>query len=46
MMGALGMIKKGADKYIYKIPGSPSIYEILKIALCGTAHLLNTVLSI
>ena len=28
----LGMIKKGADKHIYKIPGNPCIQEIKKIA--------------
>ena len=31
------MIKKGTDKNIYKIPGSPSIYEIQKYTICETA---------
>ena len=34
----LDMIKKGIDKYIDKIPGSYSLHEIQKIALCGTVH--------
>ena len=42
---ALGMIKKGRDKkHINKIPDSSSWYEIQKIALCRTAHLLRKVL--
>ena len=28
ILGALGMIKKETDKHIYKIPGSPNLYEI------------------
>ena len=44
IVGALGVIKKkGTDKNI-RISGSPSQYEIQKIALCGTAHLLKRVL--
>ena len=42
---AIGVIKKDTDKHINKIPGSPSLYEIQKIALCETAHLLRRVLS-
>ena len=30
IVGALGMIKKGTDKHINKILGSPSLYEIEK----------------
>uniref|UniRef100_A0A0L8GE41 Uncharacterized protein n=1 Tax=Octopus bimaculoides TaxID=37653 RepID=A0A0L8GE41_OCTBM len=36
--GALGMIAKGADCYLARIPGNPKIAEILKIVLMGTAH--------
>ena len=36
--------KKGTDKHINKIPDSLSLYEMPKIALCGTAHLLRSVL--
>ena len=39
VVGAPGMIQKGADKRIKKIPGSSSLYEIQKIALCRTALL-------
>ena len=39
--GALVIIKKRADELGNKIPVSPSSYEIQKIALCGTAHLLR-----
>ena len=35
--GALGIIIKGTDKHINKIPSSPSQYEIQKIALCKNA---------
>ena len=45
IVGALGMIKKGADKYINKIPGSPGLYEIKRSALCGLARLFRIVLS-
>ena len=44
-MGALGMVKKGTDKHINKIPGNPQLYETQKIALCGTANFFRTVLS-
>ena len=40
IVGAPGMMKKGTDKHIKKIPGSPSFYEIQKIALCGTVILI------
>ena len=44
IVGALGMIKKRTSKHINKIFGCPSLYEIQKLALCGTAHLLSRVL--
>ena len=44
-VGALGMIQKGKDKHINKIPGNPTQYEINKFALGGTAHLLKRALS-
>ena len=40
----LGMIKKGSDKHINKIPDSSSLYEIQKLALCGTPHFFRRVL--
>ena len=45
VVGALGMIKKGTDKRVNKLLGSPSRYEIQKITLCGAAHLFREVLS-
>ncbi len=46
IIGALGMIKKHADKHITKIPGLTDMHNIQKIALLGTAHILRRVLSI
>ena len=45
IVGALGMIKKGTEKHLAKIPGSPPSHEIQKIVLTGTAHLLRRALS-
>ena len=39
IVGALGMIKKGTNKQINKLAGSPSLNEI-RISLCRTAHQL------
>lgn len=47
VIGALGLVKKGLEKFIECIPGS--IYNInlvQKIALRGTAHILRRILSI
>ena len=38
MIGALHMIKKGTNKHINQIPGSPSLYEIKKLLF--TEHLI------
>ena len=46
IVGAQGIIKKRTDKHINKIPDSPSPYEMPKIALCGTAHLLRRIVAI
>jgi hypothetical protein len=46
VIGALGLVKKGMEKYTDKIPGNINIHEIHKIALLGTAHILRRVLSI
>jgi len=45
VIGALGIIKKGTDDFIKKIPGGITIEELQKIALLGTAHILRKVLS-
>ena len=36
----LGMIKKGTDKHINKIPDRSSLYKMQIIAICGTAYLI------
>ena len=46
VIGALGLVKKGLEKFTNKIPGNIQINEIQKIALLGTAHILRRVLSI
>ena len=46
VIGALGLVKKGLEKFTNKIPGNINIDEIQKIALLGTAHILRRVLSI
>ena len=44
--GALGVIKKGIDKQLSKIPGNINVTELQKIALLGSANILRKVLSI
>ena len=45
IVGALGMIKKGCQKHLDKIPGEPCLKEIQKIVLTSTAHILRKTLS-
>ena len=45
IVGALGMIKKGTQKYVNEIPGN-SLAEIQKIVLNSTAHILRRTLSL
>ena len=45
VIGAFGMIKKGTEKRLEKIPGSPNLNEMQKITLTGTAHILRKTLS-
>jgi len=42
----LGLIKKGMEGYIQKIPGDTKIQELQKITLLGTSHILRKALSI
>ena len=42
---ALGVVKKGIEKQIDKIPGNVNVTELQKIALLGSAHILRKVLS-
>ena len=46
IIGALGLVKKGTENYIGKIPGNIRITELQKIVLLGTAHILRRTLSI
>ena len=40
IVGALGMIKKGTQKYVNEIPGNLSLAEIKRV-LNSTAHILR-----
>ncbi|XP_067053528.1 uncharacterized protein [Acropora muricata] len=46
VIGALGLIKKGLEKYTKQIPGNIKISELQKIALLGTSRILRKTLSI
>ena len=46
VIGALGLIKKGLEKYTKQIPGNIKIGELQKIALLGTSRILRKTLSI
>ena len=46
VLGDLGLVKKGMQKYINNIPGNISIQEAQKCVLLGTAHVLRRILSI
>ena len=45
VIGTLGMIKKGTEKHLEKIPRSLSLDEMRKIALTVTDHILRKTLS-
>ena len=44
VIGALGVIKKGLEKYVDKIPGTVSIDELQKTTLLGSARIFRKVL--
>jgi len=46
IIGAFGLVKKGTENYIGKIPGNIRITELQKTVLLGTAHILSRTLSI
>ena len=46
VVGALGIIKRGTEKQLRKIPANNNLKKIQKTALLGTAHNLRKVLSI
>ena len=45
IIGALGLIKKGLDNFINRIPGNIKVIELQKIVLLDTAHILRRTLS-
>ena len=46
IVGALGVIKKGTERHLTKLPGDIKIRDIQKTALLGSAHILRKTLSI
>ena len=46
IIGALGLMKRGMEKYSDRIPGNIDLNTVQKIALLGTAHILRKILSI
>ena len=46
VIGALHILVKTAPNYISQIPGVPSLTELQKITLMGTADILRKVLSL
>ena len=46
VVGVLGLIKMGLEKYTKEIPGNIKISELQKIALLGTSCILRKTLSI
>ena len=46
MVETFDILKTERDKHIKNTAGNPSLYEMQKLALCGTAHLLKRILLI
>ena len=46
VIGAFGLVKKGIENFIGKIPGNIRVTELQKTVLLGTAHILRKTLSI
>ena len=45
VIGTLGLIRKGMDQNLGKIPGTININELQKIILLGKVHILRKFLS-
>ena len=45
VIGVLCMVANTAPNYVLQIPGAPSLTELQKVTLMGTAHILRKVLS-
>ena len=41
VVGALGVVKKGSEKFMREIPRDINIWKIEKTALMGMAHILS-----
>ena len=46
VIGALGVVKRGMDAFVQRIPGCVRMNELQKTTLLGTAHIIRKVLSI
>ena len=46
VIGTLGVVRKGIEKYIHKIRGKINVTELQKIALLGSSHILRRIISI
>ena len=46
VVGALGLIKKGTNAFIEKVPEFLSLQEVQKIVLSSTVHVLRRALSL
>ena len=44
VIGTLGMIKKGTEKHLEQIPGSPNLAEMQNTALTDSIHVLRKIL--
>ena len=41
IIGATGIVEKGIQSYLQKIPGKHNFYNLQRSAILGTAHILN-----
>ena len=46
IIGATGIVEKGIQSYLQKIPGKHNLYNLQRSAMLGTAHILRKLLSI
>ena len=46
IIGVTGIVEKGIQNYLQKIPGKHNLYNLQRSAILGTAHILRKVLSI
>ena len=46
IIGATGIVEKNMKKYVGRIPGHQNIYNLQRLAILGTAHILRKALSI